>query len=60
MDLMLSLSRCCSPEGGLAQWSASGCAGGWWEEDRVGLAIAPTSDLQKGTNTNLAAVSNFL
>lgn len=29
MDLMLSLSRHCSLEGGLAQRSAPGCVAGW-------------------------------
>lgn len=55
MDLMLSLSRHCCLEGGLAQWSAPGCvvggggeAGGW-----------STTDLQR-QNINLATVSNFL
>lgn len=38
MDLMLSLSRHCSLEGGLAQWSAPGCVAGWVCGRDVGAA----------------------
>lgn len=61
MDLMLSLSQHCSLEGGLAQRSALGCVaggglGGEQKEEEVGCPPQTC----KGTNINLATVSNFL
>lgn len=68
MDLMLSLSQHCGPEGGLAQQSAPGgvVGGGWgalWRRgggcEERGMGGSPRQTC-KGTNINLATASNLL